>query len=130
MKHAYAMAVSVFTYGVASFAALALADDAPAGAKDVGLRYGQALGVMEVCYGSKLTDKAKALETAYTGADLEAFKLAAATTYDAWVKVRGCTNQKDPNTCKIIMDRSCQAAEAEIGPEGKAIPGLVEFAKR
>jgi len=98
--------------------------------KDAGLRYGQALGVLEVCYGSKLTDKAKALEQTYAGADLEAFKAAAASVYEAWVKVRACSNQKDPNTCKIIMDRSCQMAEGEIGPSGNAIAGLVEFMQR
>lgn len=98
-------------------------------AKDAGIRYGQALGVLEVCYGSKLTDKAKALEQAYSGADLETFKASAATVYEAWVKVRACSNQKDPNTCKIIMDRSCQMAEGEIGPAGNAMAGLVEFYK-
>lgn len=97
--------------------------------KDAGVRYGQALGVLEVCYGSKLTDKGKALEQTFKGADVDAFKLAAAGVYDAWVKVRGCTNQKDPNTCKIIMDKSCLAAESEIGPNGTALPGLVEFLK-
>lgn len=99
-------------------------------AKDAGVRYGQALGVLEVCYGSKLTDKARALESTFTGADLEAFKASAADVYQSWVSVRGCTNQKDPNTCKIIMDKSCLAAESEIGPAGNAMAGLVEFLKR
>ena len=98
--------------------------------KDAGLRYGQALGALEVCYGSKLTDKAKALESAFQGSELDAFKTSAAGVYQAWVKVRGCTNQKDPNTCKIIMDRSCQLAEKEIGPNGDAMPDLVEFLAR
>ena len=117
--------------GLAASAGAAHAGEAtaPPTAKDTGLRYGQALGVLEVCYGSKLTDKAKALEQTYSGADLEAFKAAAASVYEAWVKVRACTNQKDPNTCKIIMDRSCQMAEAEIGPAGNAMAGLVEFLK-
>ena len=96
-------------------------------AKSAGVRYGQALGVLEVCYGSKMTDRGKALEKAYTGRDLDDFKAAAAKVYDAWVKVRGCTNQRDPNTCKIIMDKSCLAAENEIGPKGTELPGLVEF---
>ena len=110
----------------------AAAEDAaatPMAPKDAGARYGQALGVLEVCYGSKLTDKAKTLEGTYTGADLETFKAQAAKVYEAWVKVRGCTNQKDPNTCKIIMDRSCQAAQAEIGANGTAFAGLVDFAR-
>lgn len=97
--------------------------------KDAGLRYGQALGVLEVCYGSKLTEKAKSLGQAFKDSDLETFKAAAASVYNAWVKVRNCANQRDPNTCKVIMDKSCLAAEAEIGPSGTALPGLVEFLK-
>lgn len=115
--------------GHAGFIEHVRAEDAapPAAPKDAGVRYGQALGVLEVCYGSKLTVKGKALEQSFTGADLEAFKAAAAKVYDAWVKVRGCTNQRDPNTCKVIMDKSCLAAESEIGAKGTEMPGLVEF---
>lgn len=97
--------------------------------REDGARYGQALGVLEVCHGSKLTAKAEALPATYTGTDLEAFKTEAAKIYDAWAAVRGCTKQHDPNQCKIIMDKSCLAAEAEIGADGKAMPGLVEFLK-
>jgi hypothetical protein len=111
-------------------AGVAAAQTGAPNAKDAGARYGQALGVLEVCYGSKLTGKAKSLETTFTGDDLADFKAAAARIYDAWAKVRGCTNQKDPNTCKIIMDKSCLAAEAEIGPKGNAMPGLVDFQAR
>lgn len=123
--------LTAVTLGLAAGASAARAGEATAAtaAKDAGIRYGQALGVLEVCYGSKLTDKARALEQTYSGADLETFKASAATVYEAWVKVRACTNQKDPNTCKIIMDRSCQMAEEEIGPAGSAMAGLVEFRK-
>jgi hypothetical protein len=97
--------------------------------KEAGARYGQALGAEEVCYGSKVTGKAKGLEAAYAGADQEAFKAQAAKIFDAWHKVKNCADQVDPNRCKIIMDKSCLAAEAEIGPAGNVIPGLVEFTK-
>lgn len=125
--------------GKASFLAAAVAaallspghcQEAPLSPRDAGLRYGQALGVLEVCYGSKLTDKASNLEKSYTGDELEQFKASAAKVYEAWAKVRACTNQRDPNTCKIIMDKSCLAAEAEIGPKGTAMPALVEFIAR
>jgi len=102
-------------------------NEVPTTPKEIGQRYGQALGVLEVCYGSKLTDKAKALPENFKDLDLEVFKVASANVLDAWVKVRGCTNQRDPNVCKIIMDKSCLAAEAEIGQNGSALPGLVEF---
>jgi len=101
----------------------------PLAPREAGARYGQALGALEVCYGSKLTPKADALSAAYTGTDLEAFKAEAAKIFDAWAAVRGCTRQNDPNQCKIIMDKSCLAAEAEIGAAGTAMPGLVEFLK-
>lgn len=103
--------------------------DQAAAAREAGARYGQALGALELCYGAKMTDKAKALETAYTGADLERFKMRAAKTFEVWLKVKDCQKQLDPNQCKIIMDKSCLAAEAEIGTEGKIMPGLVEFLK-
>jgi hypothetical protein len=98
-------------------------------AKDAGARYGQALGAVEVCFGSKVTDKAKALEGSYTGGDQEVFKAQAAKIFEAWHKVKACADQVDPNRCKIAMDKSCLAAEAEIGSAGTAMPGLVEFVK-
>jgi hypothetical protein len=98
-------------------------------ALEAGARYGQALGAVEICYGSKVTDKARALDASFTGADQEAFKTQAAKVFEAWRKVKVCANQFDPNQCKIIMDKSCLGAEAEIGDNGSAIPGLVEFMK-
>ena len=102
---------------------------APLTPKDAGLRYGQALGALEVCHGSKLTAKADGLSQSYSGAELEAFKAAAAGVFEAWNGVKNCVNAADPNQCKIIMDKSCLAAEAEIGATGKVIGGLVDFAK-
>jgi hypothetical protein len=99
-------------------------------AKDAGARYGQALGAIEICHGSKVTDKAKALGAGFEGADQDAFKAQAAKIYEAWHAVKSCANQRDPNQCKIIMDKSCETAEAEIGANGKVLPGLVEFMKR
>ncbi len=92
---------------------------------EAGARYGQALGVLEICIGSKTTDKVAALQAAYTGDDATTFKAQATKVYEAWVKVKNCSNKTDPNQCKIIMDRSCEAAFNEIGPNGTAAPGLV-----
>jgi hypothetical protein len=94
--------------------------------RDAGARYGQALGAIEVCVGTTLTEKASALGSVYTGADLEAFKAQSAKIYGAWIKVKHCVRQDDPNQCKVIMDESCTAAIAEIGPSGTALPGLLE----
>ena len=98
--------------------------------KEAGARYGQALGAVEICFGSKVTDKAKTLGDAFTGADQDSFKAQAGKVFEAWNKVKNCSNPTDPNQCKIIMDKSCASAEAEIGAGGNVMPGLVEFAKR
>jgi hypothetical protein len=117
--------VLIAAASLAATAAAAIAE--PMAAKDAGARYGQALGAIEICYGSKLTAKAEALSTAYQGAELEAFKAQAARIYESWLAVKGCKKQDDPNQCKIIMDKSCVAAEAEIGAKGSALAGLVDF---
>ena len=99
-------------------------------ARDAGARYGQALGAVEICIGSTVTGRGKALADSYSGGEIEDFKTQAAKVFDAWLKVKNCRNQRDPNQCKITMDNSCLAAEAEIGAAGTAVPGLVEFMKR
>lgn len=106
------------------------ADAAPVvSALEAGARYGQALGALEICHGSKITAKAKGMGDVFTGADHDAFKAQAGKVYQAWHAVKTCAKQIDPNQCKIIMDKSCETAEAEIGAAGKIMPGLVEFAK-
>jgi len=93
---------------------------------DLGARYGEALGAVEICIGAKVTAKAKALEGLFTGADLDAFRERSEKIHAAWLGVKRCANQDDPNQCKIIMDRSCAAAIKEIGPKGSALPGLID----
>lgn len=99
----------------------------PTTPRDAGARYGQALGAAEVCYGAKITAKADALSKSYAGPDQDIFKATAAKIFNAWLSVKRCVNPNDPNTCKVIMDKSCMQAEAEIGANGSAVPGLVEF---
>jgi hypothetical protein len=125
-------AMSVTAAAEPSADAVASARAAVAGLppKDVGARYGQALGAVEICIGAKVTDKASALNSVYSGSDLEAFKAQAAKIYDAWLKVKNCVRQDDPNQCKVIMDESCAAAIAEIGPAGTAVPGLLDAPPR
>lgn len=98
--------------------------------RDAGARYGQALGALEICYGAKLTAAGDALRSAFVGIDNEVFKTQAAKVFDAWMTVKNCVNGRDPNQCKIIMDRSCAGADAEIGAKGSVMPGLVEFPAR
>ncbi|MBR2536795.1 MAG: hypothetical protein IKE66_12060 [Hyphomicrobium sp.] len=111
--------------------ALYMRDAVPAlSPREAGARYGQALGALEICYGSRLTAAGDALRSRFSGADNEVFKAQAAKIFSAWHTVKNCANASDPNQCKIIMDKSCAAAEAEIGSHGTVMPGLVEFATR
>ena len=129
-RRAFAILFSAIGAGACPLAAEPVATPVSTiSARDAGARYGQALGAVEVCFGSKITAKAHALSATYSVADQDAFKAQTAKIFDAWIKVKGCTDQGDPNTCKIVMDKSCLAAEGEIGASGSAIPGLVEFAK-
>lgn len=122
-----AIVLSAVGLGAAGFGLPASAGDLTP--RDAGARYGQALGALEICNGSKLTAAGDALRGKFSGADNEIFKEQAAKIFNVWMNVKACTNGRDPNQCKIIMDKSCLAAEAEIGSNGTILPGLVEFAK-
>lgn len=93
---------------------------------DVGSRYGQALGAIEICPGSQTTVKVPALNTIYTGADLQTFKAQATKIYDAWLKLKQCAIVDDPSECRVVIEESCAAAVTEIGPSGTVFPGLLE----
>jgi hypothetical protein len=97
--------------------------------RDTGSRYGQALGAAEICVGVKVTDKASALRPLYSGAELEEFNTQEQKIYDAWIRVKHCVHEDDPNQCKVIADESCAAAMTEIGPKGTALPGLLEISR-
>ncbi|HEY8195296.1 MAG TPA: hypothetical protein VIF13_09610 [Hyphomicrobium sp.] len=94
--------------------------------KDVGSRYGQALGAVEVCTGTKATDKVSQINAIYTGADLQSFTTQATKIREAWNRLKLCAIADNPSQCKVIADESCAAAIAEIGPSGTVLPGLLE----
>lgn len=93
---------------------------------DVGSRYGQALGAVEICPGAQTTVKVPALNTIYTGTDLQTFKAQATKIYDAWIKLKQCAIVDDPSECRVVIEESCAAAVTEIGPSGTVFPGLLE----
>ncbi len=99
-------------------------------AQEAGARYGQALGAIEVCDGAKLTDKAKNLKASFAGPDLDKFTSQAAKVYEAWATVKHCVLPRDPNPCRIIIEKSCSAAISEIGPAGSSVPGLIAVKDR
>ncbi len=96
---------------------------------DVGSRYAQALGASETCTGGKLTDKGAALNSLYTGANLDEFSAQEKKIYEAWQKVKHCVRDDNPDQCKVIIDESCAAALSEVGPSGTAFPGLLEIVR-
>ena len=97
---------------------------------DAGSRYGQALGAVEICPGAQTTTKVPALNTLYTGENLQAFNAQARKIYEAWIKLKQCTLLDDPSECKVIVDESCAAAVSEIGASGSVLPGLIAGVRR
>ncbi|MGE5266571.1 MAG: hypothetical protein ACM3L9_04310 [Deltaproteobacteria bacterium] len=97
--------------------------------RDAGIRYGQAAGMAAVCLDMKPTAKAEALSNAFTGADLEKFKVQAETVLQSWKKTLSCAHTADPNPCRLAHQMSCKEAFKEIGPSGSVAPGLVEMTK-
>lgn len=93
---------------------------------EVGSRYGQALGAIEICPGAQTTVKVPALNTLYKGADLQTFKAQATKIYEAWLKLKQCAIVDDPSECRVVIEESCAAATTEIGPSGTVFPGLLE----
>ncbi len=98
-------------------------------ARDAGIRYGQAGGAAAVCENTHTTAKAEQLIKGLTSGDLDAFKVQAETVLSAWKKTLTCEKTGDPNQCRLIHQISCKDAYREIGPEGAALPGLIEYRK-
>lgn len=93
---------------------------------DAGSRYGQALGAIEICPDTRTTVKVPALNTIYTGAELQAFQAQASRIYNAWIKLKQCATVDNPSECRVVVEESCAAAITEIGPSGTVFPGLLE----
>ena len=97
--------------------------------RDAGIRYGQAAGMAAVCIDMKPTPKAEALSSAFTGPDLEKFKVQAETVLKSWKKTLTCAHVSDPNPCRLAHQMSCKEGYKEIGPAGSVAPGLIEMSK-
>lgn len=97
--------------------------------RDAGIRYGQAAGMAAVCLDMKPTEKAEALSNAFSGPELEKFKIQAETVLQSWKKTLTCAHKVDPNPCRLAHQMSCKEAFKEIGPTGTVAPGLVELTK-
>ncbi len=117
--------------GLAAAAASATAEEG-SDAVSAGRRYGQAIAVSAQCPGGKATAKAEALKARFSGSDAQAFMAEADRVVADWKAALGCV-EADPETgrmiasCRKIKKVTCSQAWLEIGPEGNAMPGLVEF---
>jgi hypothetical protein len=96
-------------------------------ATEAGRRFGEAAGAAVLCYGLRIrTDKVAELRSKYRADALAKFDEQAAKTLQAWQAAKTCENANGPNECKVSQQWSCLQAVQEIGPDGSAVPGLVE----
>jgi hypothetical protein len=110
----------------------AASDAAELSAADQGIRYGQALAAVRTCPGARLTPKAAALEQGVAIAERGAFRDASDRIVAAWANAFACKDvdpaqTRDINGCRRAKILSCTTTWQEIGPEGTALPGLLEF---
>lgn len=113
---------------LAGAGAAGAAQPARLSAEDLGARYGQALGASLVCPGAFVTAKAEALAASLEASEQERFKRQAAAVLKLWQKIPVCdAATHGPNQCKIANDLSCREAMRDIGPDGRHVPGLIEW---
>jgi hypothetical protein len=99
-----------------------------------GARHGQALSAAKICPGARTTAKVTALAAAVKEADRAAFEAASQTIVTAWDKAFLCQDvdpaqaPREINSCRKSKILSCTSTWSEIGPDGTALPGLLEFA--
>ncbi len=121
--------LAVLAWGVCCGIAAASAGDPTAA--EAGVRFGQAKGATQICPGARLLPKAETLASAYAGADLAAFNEQAGKTLENWKTTFACQDwdqeTKHTTSCRQMRIASCNMAWKEIGPEGNALPGLIDF---
>lgn len=130
---AVAQAAALAVSAIAAVSAPALAERAAApareapSAKDRGARYGQALGASLVCPFVHLLPAAEELRPSQPGADREQFEAEAKRVALVWQKTLACDPRADINRCRVLSEKSCSEAIRELGPEGTAVRGVLEF---
>lgn len=101
---------------------------------DLGARHGQALAAAKLCPGARTTPKVAELAASQPVADRAAFEVASRRILAAWDKAFACTdvdpaqNPREANSCRKNKILTCTSTWSEIGPDGSAVPGLLEFA--
>ncbi len=94
--------------------------------RDAGRRGGEAAGAVYACDWLRITQRAATLRSQYEGDALAEFDAEASRILAAWHTAKTCRNAGGPNECRITLQLSCQEALREIGPDGSALPGLLE----
>lgn len=98
-----------------------------------GARHGQALSAAKICPGARTTAKVAALAASIPASDRPAFDAASTRILAAWEKAFLCQDvdpaqaPREINSCRKSKILSCTSTWSEIGPEGSALPGLLEF---
>lgn len=99
-----------------------------------GARHGQALSAAKICPGARTTAKVAALAASIPAGDRPAFEAASQKIVTAWDKALTCQDvdpaqaPREINSCRKSKILSCTSTWREIGPDGAALPGLLEFA--
>lgn len=114
---------------------IAVAAAARAGAADdpgaAGRHYAEAEAVVVYCPGGRKTAKADELAARFTGPARAAFDAEAAKVKDVWAQAMSCTEAEPDGRmnehCRRVKRGFCGHAWTAIGPEGTALPGLIEF---
>ncbi len=89
---------------------------------------------MAICPGAKTTVKVAELAAAIHPDDRETFDAASNRIVVAWQKAFACQDvdpaqsPREMNGCRKAKILSCTMTWREIGPDGSALPGLLEFA--
>lgn len=128
-----ALIVPVLSVAVISVIAHAGEPQRPALSPDVaGAHHGQAVAAARICPGARLTPAIDAAARIYTGAAADQFATQSAHIVAAWEKAFSCTDVdpaqfRDINGCRKSKILSCTTAWREVGPDGTALPGLLEF---
>ncbi len=134
MFRAATLLVVLIISAAAARAQQAFPDKPLPGVDEQGARHGQALAAMKTCPGARTTAKVGELAAAIPGSDREVFDAASTRIVAAWDKAFRCTDidpaqfPRELNGCRKSKILSCTSAWREIGPDGSALPGLLEFA--
>ena len=107
---------------------------APPSIDEQGARHGQALAAARICPGARTTAKIDELAASIPPDRRPEFNAASDRIVAAWNEAFACQDvdpaqyPREINSCRKSKILSCSTTWSEIGPEGSALPGLLEFA--